>query len=78
LSSGNDLLCDGSSFNLCCGSAEASSSSSLSDARESVRQGLSGDDARHMKATQKGAAVRLVNLLCAYALHDPEIGYCQG
>lgn len=57
---------------------EASSSSSLSDARESVRQGLSGDDARHMKATQKGAAVRLVNLLCAYALHDPEIGYCQG
>lgn len=57
---------------------DANTSRSFGDARESVRLGLAGEDASHITAAQRGAAVRLVNLLCAYSIHDPEIGYCQG
>eukprot|EP00798_Chlamydomonas_sp_ICE-L_P013603 gene13603-19476_t len=32
----------------------------------------------HFDAEQKRQVLRLVNLLSAYAVHDPETGYCQG
>lgn len=32
----------------------------------------------HFSAEQKRQVLRLVNLLSAYAVHDPATGYCQG
>ena len=34
--------------------------------------------ASHLPAASKRAAARLMHLLSAYAVHDPETGYCQG
>ena len=34
--------------------------------------------ATHLSTADKHAAGRLIHLLLAYAVHDPEIGYCQG
>ncbi len=34
--------------------------------------------ATHLSAADKHAAGRLIHLLLAYAVHDPETGYCQG
>ncbi|KAK9829211.1 hypothetical protein WJX72_004520 [[Myrmecia] bisecta] len=34
--------------------------------------------ATHLTAASKRQAARLINLLLAYATHDPETGYCQG
>lgn len=49
----------------------------LQHARPSIRDALERD-AAFFTAAQKQQAVRLVNVLCAYTLHDPELGYCQG
>ena len=34
--------------------------------------------ASHMSSADKHAAGRLIHLQSAYAVHDPETGYCQG
>ena len=34
--------------------------------------------ATHMSPVDKRAAGRLIHMLSAYAVHDPETGYCQG
>eukprot|EP00798_Chlamydomonas_sp_ICE-L_P024018 gene24018-9593_t len=36
------------------------------------------DHSTHFGTDQKRQVLRLVNLLSAYAVHDPETGYCQG
>lgn len=33
--------------------------------------------AGHLSSSEKVQAARLINLLSAYAVHDPETGYCQ-
>lgn len=35
-------------------------------------------NATHLSPASKKAAARLIHLLSAYAVHDPETGYCQG
>lgn len=34
--------------------------------------------AAHLEEDTRGRMLRLVNILSAYAVHDPETGYCQG
>jgi len=36
------------------------------------------DAARHLPSSTRHLMMRLVNILSAYAIHDPENGYCQG
>lgn len=35
-------------------------------------------NATHLSPASRKAAARLIHLLSAYAVHDPETGYCQG
>jgi hypothetical protein len=36
------------------------------------------DEATHLSPTVRRLMMRMVNILSAYAMHDPESGYCQG
>ena len=37
-----------------------------------------GSAVQQQAALQAALRARLVSLLCAYAAHDPDTGYCQG